>query len=233
MRHILILTLLCSLGYAQEVITITHKPATAGGTIAYVTSSATVNFGCGGSSTSCSISSAPVVSGQMMIVVIDLDDTGTISSITSPHCTSWAVVDTGLRTGVFKKVAYWCLANGTGTDTITINFGQANAFPDSSYMAFTGVTTLDQHANANGNNTSCSIGPTSATAAANELVFASCSDDTSITWANGTTGYSQIAAASSGFLSNQWKAVSATGTQSFADTVTGGHPWVGIVGTFQ
>jgi hypothetical protein len=168
-----------------------------------------------------------------MILVVDLNDTGIISSITSPHCTTWNVVDTAVRGGVIKKVVYWCLANGTGTDTIKITFSTAQAYPDSSYLAYTGVTTLDQHTNANGSNTTCAVGPTGTTTANNELVFVSCSDGNPITWPNGTTGYTQEPAASSAYLSTQDKTVTSTGTQSFSVTSASLTTWVGVIATFK
>ena len=81
--------------------------------------------------------------------------------------TTWQLATSG--TGLQQSIYYASNIVG-GSNTVTVTFSQAAAYPDVRILEYRGVTTLDVKAGASGNSTSCEQW-SGDDDSANELIF--------------------------------------------------------------
>ncbi len=109
--------------------------------------------------------------GDLNVVVVGWNDTtSTVQSVhdSAGNTYSLAVGPTS-GTGLRQSIYYAANIVG-GSNTVTVTFNQAAAFPDVRVLEYRGITTLDVTAGASGSSASASSG-SATTTSANELIF--------------------------------------------------------------
>jgi hypothetical protein len=131
-----------------------------------------------------------------------------------------------------QQAIYYAKNIAAGSNTVTVKFNQAAAYPDVRIAEYSGLdptSPLDVTAAGTGNGTSASSG-SATTTSANELIFGS-----------GTTTGTTFTAAGSGFTTRvvniygnmaEDKTVSSTGSNAATATNSGGY-WVLQMATFK
>ena len=110
--------------------------------------------------------------GNLNVVVVGWNDaTSTVQSVTDSagnvyNLAVGPVTGTGLRQSI-----YYAANIVGGSNTVTVQFNQAVAYPDIRILEYRGVRSIDVTASASGSGTTTSVGPITTTSA-NELVFA-------------------------------------------------------------
>src|SRR5690348_9874099 len=167
--------------------------------------------------------------GDLNIVVVGWNDTtSTVQSVKDSAGNAYSIaVGPTVGSGLEQSIYYAANIVG-GTNTVTVTFSQAAAYPDIRILEYKGVTTLDAKAGASGSGTTANSG-SATTNFANELIFGA---DTIST---GTTG------AGSGFTSRiitspdsdlaEDKIVTAAGSNSATAGLNSGG-WVMQMATF-
>ena len=188
-----------------------------------------------GSVATCAVTKS-VTTGNLLIACTDGSGSQAApTGISDTKSSSWADVASDARsTSAFLR-CWYTKAGGSGSDTVTASYSPNSAFPDVWVQEFANTGTwpsvaIDQVVHTNGNSTACVPGTTAAISVS-ELVWAACTDDTSITFA-AASGYTMRADVTTGFYTNQDKNAS-SGTQTISIAITTGHPWAGILATFK
>ena len=129
-----------------------------------------------------------------------------------------------------QQSVYYAANIAGGSNTVTVTFSQAAAYPDVRILEYRGVSTLDVTAGASGSSTSANSG-SATTTSANELIFGA------DTVATGT------AAAGSGYTARiittpdedlaEDKVVTVTGSNSATATLTASGAWIMQMVTFS
>jgi hypothetical protein len=171
--------------------------------------------------------------GDLNIVAVGWGDTtSAISSVTDSKGNTYTrAVGPTANTGL-QQAIYYAKSIAAGSNTVTVSFNQAAAYPDIRILEYKGLnptSPLDVTAAGAGNGTSASSG-SATTTSANELIFGS-----------GTTTGTAFTAAGSGFTTRvlniygnmaEDKTVSSTGSNAAAATNSGGY-WVMQMATFK
>src|SRR6202008_4071972 len=121
-------------------------------------------------------------------------------------------------TGMRQSIYYAANIAG-GTNTVTVTFSQAAAFPDIRILEYRGVTVLDVTAGASGSSTSASSG-SATTTSANELIFGAETTATN-TKAAGSGFTARIITSPDNDLAED-KVVTITGSNAATATLTSG-----------
>ena len=169
--------------------------------------------------------------GDLNVVVVGWNDTtSTVQSVSDSVGNTYSLAigptsGTGLRQSI-----YYAANIAGGTNTVTVTFNQAAAYPDVRVLEYRGATTLDIVAGASGSSASANSG-SATTTSANELIFGA------------NTVSTGNAAAGSGFTSRiitnpdsdlaEDKVVTAAGSNSATATLTASGPWVMQMVTFS
>jgi hypothetical protein len=174
---------------------------------------------------------AAQATGDLNIVVVGWNDTAATvqsvkDSVGNPY--SLAIGPTS-GTGVRQSIYYAASITG-GTNTVTVTFSQAAAYPDVRILEYRGVTTLDVTAAATGSSTSASSGAATTTSA-NELIFGANTVAT-LNKAAGSGFTSRIITVPDGNIAED-KAVTSSGSSSATATLTASGPWVMQMATFK
>jgi hypothetical protein len=173
------------------------------------------------------------IAGNLNIVAVGWGDTtSAISSVTDSKGNTYTrAVGPTANTGL-QQAIYYAKGIAAGSNTVTVKFNQAAAYPDIRILEYKGLnptSPLDVTAAGAGNGTSASSG-SATTTSANELIFGS-----------GTTTGTTFTAPGSGFttrvLNNygnlaEDKTVSSTGSNAAAATNSGGF-WIMQMATFK
>jgi hypothetical protein len=171
--------------------------------------------------------------GNLNIVAVGWGDTtSAISSVTDSKGNTYTrAVGPTTNTGL-QQAIYYAQNIASGTNTVTVKFNQAAAYPDARILEYSGLNTtspLDVTASATGNGTSASSGAATTTSA-NELIFGA-----------GTTTGTAFTAPGSGFTTRivniygnlgEDKTVSSAGSNAATATNSGGY-WVMQMATFK
>jgi uncharacterized protein YuzB (UPF0349 family) len=171
--------------------------------------------------------------GNLNIVAVGWGDTiSAISSVTDSKGNTYTrAVGPTSNTGL-QQAIYYAKNIAAGTNTVTVKFNQAAAYPDARILEYSGLNTtspLDVTASATGNGTSASSGAATTTSA-NELIFGA-----------GTTTGTAFTAPGSGFTTRivniygnlgEDKTVSSAGSNAATATNSGGY-WVMQMATFK
>lgn len=179
-------------------------------------------------------------SGNMIIVAIGTATSGT-SSVTSITDSQGNTYQRAIRqaNSTTSMVEIWYAMNIVGGTTPTVTATLASMRPAMAIYEFSGLAlsaALDQTLGANiSSSTAYSVGPTGSTANANELVFAAAHANSSSSFSVGS-GYSNLrtqGASTVGTLGCESKIVSATGTQTAAETLAAASSGTMAIATFQ
>jgi hypothetical protein len=169
--------------------------------------------------------------GDLNIVVVGWNDTtATVQSVKDSAGNTYnPAIGPTSGTGLQQSIYYASNIVG-GSNTVTVTFSQAAAFPDVRILEYRGVTTLDATAGASGNSATANSGPATTTVA-NELIFGA---GTVATWtsAAGSGFTSRIITVPDGDIAED-KVVTTTGSNSATATLGSAGPWVMQVVTFK
>ena len=167
--------------------------------------------------------------GDLNIVVVGWNDTTSAVQSVKDSAGNTYNLAIGPTVGTALQQSIYYAANIVGgSNTVTVTFNQAAAYPDVRILEYRGVTTLDAKAGASGNSTAASSGAATTTSA-NELIFGA------------NTVFTFTGAAGSGFTSRiitsdgdtaEDKAVTVAGSNSATATLTSAGPWVMQMVTF-
>jgi hypothetical protein len=116
-----------------------------------------------------------------------------------------------------------------GSNTVTVTFNQAAAFPDIRILEYRGVTTLDVTAGASGSSTTPSSGAATTTSA-NELIFGA--DIVFTTTVSAGSGFTSRIITQDGDIAED-KAVTTAGSNSATAKLNSSGPWVMQMVTFK
>ncbi|HEV2397944.1 MAG TPA: IPT/TIG domain-containing protein [Candidatus Sulfotelmatobacter sp.] len=174
---------------------------------------------------------AAQTAGNLNVVVVGWNDTtSTVQSVKDSAGNTYSVaIGPTSGTGLRQSIYYAANIVG-GSNTVTVTFNQAAAYPDIRILEYRGVTTLDVTAGASGTATAASSGPATTTVA-NELIFGA------------NTVATGNAAAGSGFTSRiittpdsdlaEDKMVTTAGSNTATATLSSAGPWVMQMVTFS
>ena len=173
---------------------------------------------------------AAQTAGDLNVVVVGWNDTtSTVQSVKDSAGNTYALaVGPTVGTGLQQSIYYAANISG-GSNTVTVTFNQAAAYPDIRILEYRGVTALDVTAGASGSSASASSG-SATTSVANELIFGA----NTVSTGNGAAGSgftARIITTPDGDLAED-KTVTATGSNSATATLTGSGPWVMQMATF-
>ena len=174
---------------------------------------------------------AAQTAGDLNIVVVGWNDTtSTVQSVKDSAGNNYVrAVGPTAGTGMQQSIYYASNIVG-GSNTVTVTFSAAAAYPDVRILEYRGVTTLDVTAGASGNSATSSSGAATTTGA-NELIFGANIVGT-FTAAAGTGFTSRIITSPNGDLAED-KIVTAAGSNSATATLTASGPWVMQMATFS
>jgi hypothetical protein len=171
--------------------------------------------------------------GDLNIVAVGWGDTtSAISSVTDSKGNIYTRAVGPTATTGLQQAIYYAKSIAAGSNTVTVTFNQAAAYPDIRILEYKGLnptSPLDVTAAGAGNGTSASSG-SATTTSANELIFGS-----------GTTTGTAFTAPGSGFTTRvlniygnmaEDKTVSSTGSNAATATNSGGY-WVMQMATFK
>ncbi|MGC1265311.1 MAG: IPT/TIG domain-containing protein [Candidatus Acidiferrum sp.] len=168
--------------------------------------------------------------GDLNVVVVGWNDTtSTVSTVKDSAGNQYALaIGPTTGTGLSQSIYY---ASGIvgGSNTVTVTFNQAAAYPDVRILEYKGVTTLDVKAGASGNSATANSG-SATTTSATELIFGANTVAT-LTTAAGSGFTSRIITSPNGDIAED-KVVTATGSNSATATVTPAGAWVMQMVTF-
>jgi hypothetical protein len=169
--------------------------------------------------------------GDLNIVVVGWNDTtATVQSVKDSAGNNYSLaIGPTIGTRLQQSIYY---ASGilAGSNTVTVTFSQAAAFPDIRILEYRGVTTLDVKAGTSGSSTAANSGA-AATTAANELIFGANMVATS-TGAAGNGFTSRIITSPDGDNAED-KVVTTAGSNSATATLKSAGPWVMQMVTFK
>ena len=174
---------------------------------------------------------AAQTAGDLNIVVVGWNDTtSTVQSVKDSAGNNYVLaVGPTAGTGLQQSIYYASNIVG-GSNTVTVTFSAAAAYPDVRILEYRGVTTLDVTAGASGNSASASSGAATTTGA-NELIFGANTVST-LNGAAGTGFTSRIITTPNGDIAED-KIVTAAGSNSATATLTASGPWVMQMATFS
>jgi len=169
--------------------------------------------------------------GDLNVVVVGWNDTtSTISTVKDSVGNTYKLaVGPTVGTGMQQSIYYAANITG-GTNTVTVTFNQAVAYPDVRILEYKGVTTLDVKAGASGSGASANSS-TATTTSPNELIFGADYVATTTT-AAGSGFTSRIITSPDGDIAED-KTVTTAGSNSATATVSGSGAWVMQMVTFS
>ena len=173
---------------------------------------------------------AAQTAGDLNVVVVGWNDnTSTVQSVKDSAGNTYTLaVGPTVGTGLEQSIYYAANIVG-GSNTVTVTFSQAAAYPDIRILEYRGVTALDVIAGASGSSTAANSGAATTTVA-NELIFGA----NTVATGNGTVGSgftSRIITTPDGDLAED-KIVTTAGSNSATATLSGSGPWVMQMATF-
>jgi hypothetical protein len=173
---------------------------------------------------------AAQTAGNLNVVVVGWNDTAaSVQSVKDSAGNNYSLaIGPTSGSGIQQSIYYASRIVG-GSNTVTVTFSTAAAFPDVRILEYQGVTALDVTAGASGSSAAASSGAATTTSA-NELIFGA------------NTVATGNAAAGSGFTSRiittpdedlaEDKIVTAAGSNSATATLTASGAWVMQMATF-
>jgi hypothetical protein len=169
--------------------------------------------------------------GDLNVVVVGWNDTSaTVQSVTDSAGNTYNVaIGVTSGTGLRQSIYYAANIKG-GSNTVTVKFSQAAAYPDIRILEYRGVSAVDVTAGASGSSTAANSG-TATTTSANELIFGAATVGTGVK-AAGAGFTSRIITRPDGDNAED-KTVTATGSYSAACSVAPSGTWVAQMVAFK
>jgi hypothetical protein len=174
---------------------------------------------------------AAQTAGDLNIVVVGWNDTtSTVQSVKDSAGNTYKLaVGATVGTGMEQSIYYASNIAG-GTNTVTVAFSQAAAYPDVRILEYKGVTTLDVTAAATGSSAAPSSGGATTTSA-NELIFGA--DIVSTTTTAAGSGFtSRVITTPDGDIAED-KIVTVAGSNTATATLSAAGPWIMQMATFS
>jgi hypothetical protein len=169
--------------------------------------------------------------GDLNIVVVGWNDTtATVQSVKDSAGNTYNLAIVPTSGTALRQSIYYAANIVGGSNTVTVQFNQAAAYPDVRILEYRGVTTLDATAGASGNSATANSGPATTTAAT-ELIFGADMVLTS-TSAAGSGFTTRIITSPDGDIAED-KVVTAAGSNSATATLRSAGPWVMQMVTFK
>jgi hypothetical protein len=168
--------------------------------------------------------------GDMNIVVVGWNDTtSTVQSVKDGAGNTYYLAIGPTAASGLSQSLYYASNIAGGSNTVTVTFSQAAAYPDVRILEYKGVSTLDASAGASGSGTTASSG-SATTTVVNELVFGADTIGTT-SKAVGTGFTSRIITSPDSDIAED-KIVTAAGSNSATATLSSGA-WVMQMATFR
>jgi hypothetical protein len=179
---------------------------------------------------SVSYQSAQTVGNLNVVVVGWNDTTSTVQSVkdSAGNVYSLAIGPTS-GTALRQSIYYAPNIAGVSSNTVTVTFSQAAAYPDVRILEYRGVTAVDVTAGASGSSASANSSAAT-TRSPNELIFGASTVATA-TKAAGTGFTSRVITTPDGDIAED-KIVTAAGSNSATAALTSSGPWVTQMVTF-
>jgi len=170
-------------------------------------------------------------SGDLNIVVVGWNNsTSVVQSVQDGAGTAYSLA-IGPTTGMSLRQSIYFAKNIVGvSNTVTVTFNQATAYPDIRILEYRGVTTLDVTAGASGDSNMSSSGSANTTSS-NELIFGANTVAT-LTWGTGSGFTSRIIPSPDGDIAED-RVVTTAGSYSATAPLTSSGPWVMQMVTFK
>ena len=168
--------------------------------------------------------------GDLNVVVVGWNDTtSTVQSVKDSAGNTYSLA-IGPTSGTALRQSIYYAANIVGgSNTVTVTFNQAAAYPDIRILEYRGVSTVDVTAGASGNSATASSGAATTTVA-NELIFGA---NTVATTSRAGSGFtSRIITSPDGDIAED-KVVTTAGSNSATAPLTSSGPWVMQMVTFK
>ncbi len=175
----------------------------------------------------------PVVQtlGDLNVVVVGWNDTAaTVQSVTDSAGNNYSLAIGPTSGTALRQSIYYAANIASGSNTVTVTFSQAAAYPDVRILEYQGVTTLDVTAGASGGSASASSGAATTTSA-NELIFGA----NTVFTGNATAGSgftARIITSPNGDIAED-EVLTTAGSNSATATLTSSGPWVMQMVTFS
>ena len=168
--------------------------------------------------------------GDLNVVVVGWNDTtATVQSVKDSAGNTYSLAIGPTSGTALRQSIYYAPNILAGSNTVTVTFSQAAAYPDVRVLEYRGVNAVDVTAGAVGNSTAANSGAATTTVAS-ELVFGA--DMVQTTTASAGSGFtSRVITAQDGDIAED-KAVTATGSNSATATLSSAGPWVMQMVTF-
>ena len=168
--------------------------------------------------------------GDMNIVVVGWNGTtATVQSVTDSAGNAYKLAIGPTSGTALRQSIYYAPNIAGGSNTVTVTFSQAAAYPDIRILEYRGVTTLDVTAGASGSSTSPSSG-SATTSSANELIFGANTVATG-NKAAGSGFTARIITSPDGDLAEDM-VTTAAGSNAATATLSSAGPWVMQMATF-
>jgi hypothetical protein len=173
----------------------------------------------------------PQTAGDLNIVVVGWNDTtAAVQSVKDSAGNTYNLAIGPTSTTGLQQSIYYAANIAGGSNTVTVTFNQAAAYPDVRILEYRGVTTLDAKAGASGNSDIASSGPATTTSG-NELIFGASTVYT-ITGAAGSGFTSRIITSPDGDIAED-EVVTTAGSNGATATLSWPGPWVMQMVTFK
>ncbi|HVU48850.1 MAG TPA: IPT/TIG domain-containing protein [Terracidiphilus sp.] len=171
------------------------------------------------------------IAGDMNIVVVGWNDTtSTVQSVTDSAGNNYSLAIGPTSGSALRQSIYYAPGIAAGSNTVTVTFSKAAAYPDIRILEYKGVTALDMTAAASGSGTTASTGSVTTTSA-NELIFAADTISTT-TKAAGTGFTARVVSIPDSDLAEDEVATSA-GSYNATATLNSSGAWVIQIVSFK
>jgi hypothetical protein len=172
----------------------------------------------------------PQTAGDLNVVVVGWNDTtATVQSVKDSAGNNYSLAIGPTSGTALRQSIYYAPSIVGGSNTVTVTFSQAAAFPDVRILEYEGVNAVDVTAGASGSSTAANSGAATTTVA-NELVFGA--DIVATTTGAAGSGFtSRVITSQDGDIAED-KVVTTTGSNTATATLTSSGPWVMQMVTF-
>ena len=165
-----------------------------------------------------------------MVVVGWNDTTATVQSVKDSGGNNYILAIGPTSGSGLQQSIYYAPRIVGGSNTVTVTFSQAAAYPDIRILEYRGVTTLDVTAGASGNSAAANSGAATTTSA-NELILGANTVAT-VTATAGSGFTARIITSPDGNVAED-KIVTTAGSNSATAALNGSGPWVMQMVTFR
>ena len=173
---------------------------------------------------------AAETAGDLNVVVVGWNDTtATVQSVKDSAGNNYSLAIGPTSGTALRQSIYYAPNIVGGSNTVTVTFSQAAAYPDIRILEYKGVNVVDVTAGASGSSTAANSG-TATTTVASELIFGANMVATT-TGAAGSGFTSRVITSPDGDIAED-KVVTTAGSNSATATLTSSGPWVMQMVTF-